>query len=497
MRGIAWTAAALALLVGAGCQKVRQYGTKPGPKAEHPAADEPSARQTAQRSAADEKPAPLPSGYAWMAPTADGRKRMEPAVPLRFVHRGTDPAGWDRLEQFWTLVEKPATPLGPARREVLIKVPLGLDDPTPHIPPFNPPTAGKWALGKRLFFDDGYLWPRDKDRIACATCHRPGEGFTDPNVYAGLDRRRAATLFNAVYNRRLFWDGRASALEEVVQRRPADEREPAGDDAEERKNDQERRHVWSGVIKRLRADQGYRRDFLRVFGTPPTQDAVGKALATYLRTILIGDSLYDRAHRAAGAVSRRRDYEKELDADDLKALGRAKATKAEVARDLVRGHELFHGKARCARCHGGANFTDNGFHNVGVPLSDPDPAKGRNLGRFAVLPPGLKDRRLIGAHKTPTLRGLPQEPTFFHNGWGRSGGDDALAHAVVLHTKDFQFNPYLDAALHDPGDPTRRRNLKLTGDELHALLLFLRALDGKVDEVVADPKKRPEGVAAP
>ena len=91
--------------------------------------------------------------------------------------------------------------------------------------------------------------------------------------------RHTPTLINCVYNPHQFWDGRAAALEEVVQR-PAKE----GDDPL-------KQHNWAGLAERLRERPEYVRRFQQVFGTLPTQDAVGKALATYMRTILVGNSL--------------------------------------------------------------------------------------------------------------------------------------------------------------------------------------------------------------
>jgi cytochrome c peroxidase len=105
-----------------------------------------------------------------------------------------------------------------------------------------------------------------------------------------------------------------------------------------------------------------------------------------------------------------------------------------------------------------------------------------------VLAVGLKDRQLVGAYKTPTLRALRQTAPYFHN--GIAGGKDALAKAVTTHTKGYLVNPFLDPLLKDPIDPAERRDLKLSGDQLHALLAFLGALDSKVNKVVnEEPEK--------
>jgi cytochrome c peroxidase len=485
----------LCFLISAGCKKAGTFGPRPAETDNKSQADktEPPEKKT-KEPPKEKKPLPLPPGYVWQEPTARAKKRMAPAVPIRFIALGTTPAerkAWAKLKQFWTPVQTPATPLGKARSEVHIQVPLGLADPMPNIPASNPPTVGKWALGKSLFFDDTYLWPASEDKLACATCHKPGHGFSRPDVFP----LKTPTLINCVYKKYLFWDGRARALEEVIQRTLEDEREPVSGDVRQQKAEAERRHVWGGVVQRLRRNKEYSSRFLKVFGTPPTQDAVGKALATYMRTILAGDSLYDRAARDTGGERpQEKHYLKLLDGDMLRDLERESSKKTEVAKELLLGQRTFYGQGRCARCHSGANFTDGGFHNIGVGDSSDEPRPGKETGRFVALPVGLKDPWMIGAYKTPTLRCLPQTAPYFHD--GRSGfGKEALSAAVTFYArKEVPPNPHLDPILADDKDPPRKRDLKLDNEHIHALVVFLRALDGTVDDVVTKTKAQPEGV---
>src|SRR5262249_50778114 len=233
-----------------------------------------------------------------------------------------------KLTQFWNVAEaapKPAQVVGilggapvlaaglavagPTQKVIKIKVPLGLADPTPYLPPGNRPTLAKWELGKRLFFDKDIL----SDKRSCADCHQPAHGFSANLIHP----RNPPTLINCVYHTAQFWDGRVNALEEVVQRNLEDEREAPGVRPEEQ-------HVWSGVIARLRANPDYVKRCEKALGTPPTQAALGKALATYMRTILSGNSLQDRAELAlrerGGKSLESADYEKLLDEPLLKAL---------------------------------------------------------------------------------------------------------------------------------------------------------------------------------
>jgi cytochrome c peroxidase len=419
-----------------------------------------------------------PPDIVWQDPNP---ANLAPVVPIVFVHEATNREAWDKLKDFWT-EDKPSVaeaaalltvwPPGigllhqPPERVVRIKVPLGLDDPTPYIPAANPPTRGKWELGKQLFFDkDIGLQPA----LACATCHDPAHGYTTTSISPPGCDFNALTLINCVYNRHQFWDGRATALEEVVQR-PARE----GDDPL-------RQHNWTGVVQRLRDRPEYVRRFQQAFGTPPTQDAVGKALATYLRTILVGNSLYDRAaagmRQRGGQALEPADFEKVLDDAAVKALAAPDALdKPQTAEMLHRAYTLFTAsdRAGCIHCHDGPTFTDHGFHNLSLDSDRQFP--GKETGRFAVVPPGLKDRRQIGAFKTPTLRALPRTGPYFHNGYRNE-----LFDVVAWHVRKAPASPYLDPEI---------RNRDLKEPDVRALVLFLKALDGDaVPEIIAKPDK--------
>jgi cytochrome c peroxidase len=414
--------------------------------------------------------------------------RRQPAI--EFVHPDTQRTEWlqlpDRLWHEPPLGQPPAAAsllglppwsaavvtAGLGWQPVRIKVPLGLADPRPHVPPGNPLTLPKWELGRKLFFDKSYLTAQQNQ--SCASCHQPDLGFTDG--IPGHDGFNTPTLLNVVYNTRQFWDGRAVYLEEVVQHTLEDERE-AGQPTRFR-------HVWGGAIGRLKGQLAYHQQFLEVFGTPPTQDALGRALATYLRTLLCGNSLVDRARH--GDSLRVSDFVQILDDAALRTLDRAGKTKAQVAAELHEGQRLFFNldsnkPANCALCHSGANFTDDGFHNLGVGLTEEQ--ADLPLGRFAHLPVGHKDALLRGAFKTPTLRGLPRTGPYFHDGQTAS-----LEEVIRFHAQGGRWNPSLDPLLREPNNRFQRRRLNLTEDDVRALALFLRALDGStVDPIFRSP----------
>ncbi len=433
----------------------------------------------------DRKPDQVPAefGYRPAIPPQD--------VPLEFVASTSDE--WAYLPEFWNPQPRPSagvravgfalTPLGATAAVLLtqepevikIKVPLGLPDPTPHLPPSNPPTLAKWRLGKKLFYAE--ILPQTPHTAkSCVACHLPAEGYTDRAAVLPDMRVNTLSLINVVYNRRQFWDGRVGPLEQMIQRSLDDEGRAPG-------TRWEYQHVWGGVVKRLNSKTEFREEFERVFRTGPSIDNVGKALATYLRTLLVGGSLYDwaektRRERKAATLTAEH-FTEHLPPDVRKKLGREKEDAKAVAKELEQGYQLFVTKARCVQCHSGPLFTDQDYHNIGV---DPNNHDGRNT----TAPLGLKDRRYIGAFRTPTLRNLPRTRPYMHTGELETLRD-VLNHYNNGIPKQVA-DKYLDPVLQDAIGATRTLNLSVA--ELDALELFLRALDGgAVPAVVADEKK--------
>jgi cytochrome c peroxidase len=405
-----------------------------------------------------------------------GRLPSRDDVRIVFVHESAPE--WAKLASFWN--EVPANGKAPA--VVKVRVPLGLEGPSPNVPPASPMTRGRWELGRELFFDPSWLTAAGEQ--ACVTCHDPARGLSDGKADSA-GGYNAPTLVNVAYSQRLFWDGRARYLEEVVQAAPEDEREPKRGDVF--------RHNWPGVVGRLRASARYKRLFQDTFATLPTQDAVGQAIATYLRTLLAGNSLHDRAvreqRRAKAAALTAAHYEAVLDEGALAAPGQTKGDKKAVAGRLAQGLALFNGKALCSRCHPGDRglFTDGGFHNIGVEAERVYDPELPRVGRFAVAPFGEKSRYLLGAYKVPTLRGLLRTAPYFHD-----GHEKTLEGAVRYHVRPpagATRNLYLDPLLANR-DGTHR-DLELTEAEVEALALFLRALDGdEVDRFVTTSPRR-------
>jgi cytochrome c peroxidase len=399
-----------------------------------------------------------------------GYNPTERQTHIVFVDSFSDQEGWAKLEKYWN---EPKDGKGP----VQIKVPLGLPNPKDYLPNAAVMTRERWALGRQLFFDEKLL---GEEKVSCATCHIPKEGYTDRRR-KGEGGFNTPTLVNVVYNKTQFWDGRATNLEEVIQRELADEFRPTG------------RHTWPGVIGRLRKNKAYMQLFKATFAdTWPNQDTVGIALATYMRTLLAGNSLHDRADQerrlSKDTSLTEAHFEAALkkDKNALAKLGKVGTATGIVAQDLLRGYKAFHTRL-CSKCHLSSNglYCDHQFHNIAVDPPDHDIPEKR--GRFNVAPLGEKSRWLMGAFKTPTLRGLLRTAPYFHN-----GQEDTLLGAVRWHVDPNVRGPAIDTTFLSPllAEPNGvPRDFKVPDHELKDIEFFLRALDG--DEVDAFVLEKP------
>lgn len=388
---------------------------------------------------------------------------------LPIVHIGVSPL---EIAAAWVVVER--------NTDIKIKVPLGLPDPTPHIPAANPPSAGKWRLGKTLFH-----WPivaTSNRTLSCATCHDPRRAFAeDPSNPSGA-KRSAPSLLNVVYNRRQFWDGRVESLEESLFRGQDDERKLTPEKRLERGLEE---HNWGGWVRELveKKDKELHKQFLEVFGVDhPTQATVSQALATYVRTLLAGDSLYDRAESARQAkdVDKSASLFAQLLVDDasLQTLRDTVTSdtpkKDELALLWARGHELFHGRARCAKCHTGALLTDQDFHNIGCDLKENWPEGRKETGRSVHLAPALKEPRYLGAFRTPSLRNLKSKHRYFHDG-SRAN----LYDVVDFYDRGILKLPHVATPLLRG---TEAQLLILNQAEKNALVVYLRSMEGRRED---------------
>jgi len=328
------------------------------------------------------------------------------------------------------------TPVG---KPVKIKAPLGL--PPIPIPPDNPPTEETIALGRRLYYDPGLS---ADGTVSCATCHAPDLSFRDgkalSNGVAGqLGSRRAPTVVNAAYNTLQFWDGRAPSLEKQAEGPLT--------------NPVEMANTLEGVVNYVQSDPKYRALFARAWGTKEiTIDLVTRSIGSFERTVVIGNSPFDRFYYRG----------------DKKALSPA----------AQRGLKLFlnQKKGNCSVCHvigkRYALFTDNKFHNIGVGADTS--GNFEDVGRYVQT----KSASDMGAFKTPTLRNIAKTAPYMHDG-SLATLKDVVDHYVGGGTS----NPHLDKEIHALAF--------LTFNERADLKAFLESLTGTLPPNVGPPEDLP------
>ncbi len=295
----------------------------------------------------------------------------------------------------------------------------------PALPRDNPLLAGRVALGAKLFSEPKLS---RTGAISCATCHVESAGFSDPRTFSlGVDnlpgKRHAMPLFNLAWKDRFFWDGRAPSLREQVMFPIQDHLEM--DEKPER------------IVEKLKADPLYPPLFTRAFGSGAiTAQTISLALENFLLTKLSFDSKFDRAMKGGEALT---DQEK-------------------------RGFELFFteseprfGKrgADCFHCHGGALFTDHGFHNNGLALTD-------DLGLAAIS--GKDTDRF--KFSTPSLRNVGLTAPYMHD------GRFSTLEEVVKHYNE----GFVPSETLDPNLAKHPQGLGLSKEDQEALVAFLKSL---------------------
>jgi len=283
------------------------------------------------------------------------------------------------------------------------------------IPADNPLTPEKVALGRQLFFDERLSGDGTR---SCYSCHVCEKGLTDGlaksiGAFNKQLPRSSPTLWNIGYHREFYWDGRSGSLEK--QAMAAWIGANMGAKAEE-------------IATKLNAIEGYHSQFHKVFGGDATPDNIVKAIAAFERTIISGDTAWDR-YRAG----------------DQSAMNES----------AVRGWNIFQA-IKCTNCHDGVLLADQQYHYVGIGMDQKEP----DVGRFKVT----NKPEETGAFKTPTLRDVAKSAPYFHDGSAAT-----LEEAVDIMLAGGKPNQYLD-----------RKNLEKRNpspDQREDLLNFLKALN--------------------
>jgi len=330
-----------------------------------------------------------------------------------------------------------------------------LADPYLGLPPLKPPennpqTAEKIALGRLLFNDPRFS---ADGSVSCAGCHHSNKAFTDGlPVARGLNgqagTRNTPTVINAAFYETLFLDGRTISLEEQALG-------PFVNPVEHGLLNHQ------AIVDVIRQDSNYLQQFNKVFAVQANEitiELVVKAIASFERTLIAGNSPFDRY-----------------------LFGRNHSA---LSSSAERGLGIFKRKGNCVTCHeiswNNALFTDNRFYNIGVSFKRLNPILddfitavnlGKNpddfpltavqrseLGRFNVT----KELTDSGKFKTPTLRNIALTAPYMHD-----GSIKTLAEVIDHYDKGGDKNRFID---------TKIFPLHLTQQEKADLLAFMQAL---------------------
>lgn len=293
---------------------------------------------------------------------------------------------------------------------------------TVPFPKDNPYTPEKMALGKKLYFDTRLSVSSAQ---SCASCHSPSYGWADGlalGVGHGMQKlgRHSPTIVNAAWGSIFMWDGRLATLEDQALgpiQSPGEMNMPL-----------------EKLVKRLESIPEYKPMFVRVFPDEGmTAKTLAKAIATYERTV----------------VSERAPFDAWIE-------GNEKA----ISEEAKRGFAVFNGKAQCAACHEGWNFTNDGFQDIGLSSSD--------VGRGAFVPGVIK---MEHAFKTPGLREIVRREPYMHD------GSLATLKDVVEH--------YDRGGVDRPSRSDLMKPLGLTAQEKSDLVAFLQSLSSNLTPTAA------------
>jgi cytochrome c peroxidase len=293
--------------------------------------------------------------------------------------------------------------------------------PSVAFPVGNPYSEAKAALGEKLFFDPVLSGSRSR---SCATCHNPSLSWADGLPRAVGEKQLALhspSLIDVAFTEVLGWDGKFEDLESVAFG-------PITNPANMNLAEPE-------LIARLSAIPDYVDAFRLAFGEPViTRRKIELALATFERTIVAGQSSFDRWVMG-----------------DEAAIGPA----------AKRGFAIFNGKAHCTGCHSGPSFTDGSFHDIGT-------ARDGDVGRGRLFP---TSEQLRYAFKTPTLRDVARRGSYMHDG--------------SLATLEDVIELYNKGGVDRPSRSPLIKPLSLSAGEKADLVAFLQTLGGSTQSAEA------------
>ena len=295
----------------------------------------------------------------------------------------------------------------------LMEIPEGF--PNPIFPEGNDFTMERWELGKRLFFDPIMSFD---STISCASCHLPNLAFSDDKpvsigVQNRLGRRNAPTLANVAYHPYFTREGGVPTLEMQILV-PIQEHDEFD---------------FNIVLlaERLNQDSTYVRMSHLAYDKPPDAFVITRALASFERSLLSGNSPYDQYT-----------FQHQVDA----------LTPAQI-----RGMDLFFSeKTDCVQCHADFNFTNYAFESNALYETYDDEGRFRLTG----------DSTDLALFKVPSLRNIALTSPYMHDG-SMTSLEEVIKHYNEGGQTHFQKKKWI-------------RPLNLSIQEQEDLRLFLESL---------------------
>ncbi|MBT3520700.1 MAG: methylamine utilization protein MauG [Gammaproteobacteria bacterium] len=350
---------------------------------------------------------------------------------------------------------------------------LGL--PAVEIPDNNPISREKIELGKKLFFDRRLSL---NNTVSCGMCHVPEQGFTNNEIKTAVgiegrsNLRNTPTLLNIAFSKFLFHDAREFSLENQVWQPVLAHSEMA-------------MPSFGFTIKKLQLIPGYKKLFNKAFPNEGiNMETFGKAIASYERSLVSGNSKFDKWYYGGD--------------------------KNIVNEKVKKGFDVFMGKGNCSSCHAvgekSALFFDNKLHNTGIGYAE---SMGllKNKKTRVQLAPGeyvevdnniiksvnqQKRKNDLGLYtitenpshrwlfKTAGLRNISLTAPYMHNG--------------IFATLDEVIDFYNEGGFQNELLSPMIRKLNLSSLEKENLKLFLESLVGEnINILIADAISVPVG----
>ncbi len=251
---------------------------------------------------------------------------------------------------------------------IILTLTLAAKEPIEPIKPV-PYDIQKAKLGMTLFMDTGLS---SDNSVSCESCHKFEHGGADNKAFSvGVKGRKgfinSPTVYNAVFNFRQFWNGRAKNLKDQ--------------EVEPLRNRHEMNMSKDKIVAYLKSNDYYIKEFKKIFNKEPNFDNMLDSIVEFEKSLVTQNSKFDKYLRKEAKLSKKESE----------------------------GYALFK-MYGCVTCHNGKNVGSNSFQKIGV--INPFPWSPKTLDRYAIT----KNPMDKNVFKVPTLRNVELTAPYFHNG---------------------------------------------------------------------------------